>query len=45
MLDYWEINVMLYTAAITLKNHSGDLEETKQQKITVTKPGWVRNLE
>ena len=45
MLDYWDINVMLYTAAITLKNHLGDLKETKQEKITVTKPGWIRNLE
>ena len=36
---------MLYTAAITLKNHSGDLKATKQEKITVTKPRWIRNLE
>ena len=45
MLDYWDINVMLYTTVITLKNHLGDLKETKQEKITVTKPGWIRNLE
>ena len=36
---------MLYMAAITLKNHSGDLKATKQEKITVTKPRWIRNLE
>ena len=45
MLDYWDINVMIYTAAITLKNYLGDLKETKQEKITVTKLGWTRNLE
>ena len=36
---------MLHTAAITLKNYLGDLNETKQEKIKVTKPGWIRNLE
>ena len=30
MLDYWDINVILYTAAITLKKHLGNLKETKQ---------------
>ena len=25
MLDYWDINVMCYTVAITLKNYLGDL--------------------
>ena len=29
---------MLYTAAITLKNHLGDLKKTKQERITVTNP-------
>ena len=36
---------MCYTAAITFKNHLSDLKETKQEKITVTKSGWIRNLE
>ena len=45
MLDYWDINVMIYTAAITLKNYLGDLKENKQEKITATNPGWIRNLE
>ena len=39
MLDYWDINVMIYTAAITLKNYLGDLKENKQEKITATKAG------
>ena len=33
MLDYWDIYVMHYTVAITLKNYLGDLQKTKQ-KIT-----------
>ena len=37
MLDYWDINVIIYTAAITLKNYLGDLKENKQEKITATK--------
>ena len=45
MLDYWSINVIIYMTAITLKNYLGDLKETKQEKITATKPGWIRNLE
>ena len=36
---------MIYTAAIALKNYLGDLKETKQEKITSTKPGWIKNLE
>ena len=32
MLDYWEINVMLDTAAITLKIYLGVLKQTKQEK-------------
>ena len=39
ILDYWDINVMLYMAAITVKNNLGDLKKTKQEKTTVTKPG------
>ena len=39
------IDVMLSMAAITLKTHLGDLKETKQEKITVTKPGWIINLD
>ena len=30
MLYYWDINVMIYMAAIILKNYLGDLKETKQ---------------
>ena len=46
MLDYWEINVMLDTAAITLKIYLGGLKQTKQEKkITITKPEWIRTLE
>ena len=37
MLDYWDINVIIYTAVITLKNYLGDLKENKQEKITATK--------
>ena len=30
MLHYWDINVMIYMAAIFLKNYLGDLKENKQ---------------
>ena len=36
---------MLYTVANALKNYFSDLKEIKHEKITVTKPGWIRNLE
>ena len=44
MLDYWDTNVMFYMAAITLENYLSD-KETKPERITVTKPGCIRNLE
>ena len=45
MLGNWDINIMIYTAAITLKKYLGNLKENKQERTTAAKPGWIRNLE
>ena len=43
MLDYWEINVMLDTAAITLKKYLGGLKQTKQEKNNNSKTRMDKN--
>ena len=35
MLYYWDINVMICMAAITLKNYLGDLKETNKGNQTI----------
>ena len=43
MLDYWEINVMLDTAVITLKKYLGGLKQTKQEKNNNSKTRMDKN--
>ena len=45
-IDYWEINVAIYTAAITVKHHLGDvIQETTTRHALKGPPKWLQNLE
>ena len=46
LIDYWVLNVSVYTAAYTIKQYVGVLKTTAltQNKITET-PKWIKNIE
>ena len=44
-ISLWEINVIHYTAAITVLQQAGKLKETKNVSQHTSKPGWQIQLE
>ena len=44
--NFFDINVLLYTAAVTANEHKGNLKEnTNQRPKTYNPPKWITNIE
>ena len=45
-LTFWEINVTLYAAAVSVKEHTNDLKQKEREPIRKNSaPGWIKQLE
>ena len=41
----FEINALLYTSAVTAKEHLNDLKEIPKQRLKKTPPMWLNSIE